>query len=133
MNIINIIGRVGQEPKLLNTQSGNKFYSLNVVSNSKKNGEEKSTWYNCSLFNYSEKFIQYVKKGSAVIITGTLQTPYIYEARDGSNKVSLDVIVNSINFSPFSGKKEEEEEEWQVIQEGQAKQEAVQIDEDLPF
>ncbi len=49
-----------------------------------------------------------------MIITGTLQTPYIYEARDGSNKVSLDVIVNSINFSPFSGKKEEEKE-WQVI------------------
>ncbi len=134
MNHIQIIGRVGQTPELKTSQSGNKFYTLSVVSNSKKNGEECSTWYRCTIFNYSQKFMEYVKKGSAVIINGVLQIPSIYEAKDGTSKVSLDVIVNSINFSPFSGKKEEEEEkEGQVIQEGKAKQEAVPMDEDLPF
>jgi len=134
LNHIQIIGRVGQTPELKTSQSGNKFYTLSVVSNSKKNGEECSTWYRCTIFNYSQKFMEYVKKGSAVIINGVLQIPSIYEAKDGTSKVSLDVIVNSINFSPFSGKKEEEEEkEGQVIQEGKAKQEAVPMDEDLPF
>jgi len=137
LNHIQIIGRVGQTPELKTSQSGNKFYTLSVVSNSKKNGEECSTWYRCTIFNYSQKFMEYVKKGSAVIINGVLQIPSIYEAKDGTSKVSLDIIVSSINFNPFSSKKEEANSDGQEVQEGQANAQAVPMDdprdEDLPF
>ena len=109
MNQIIIMGRVGQTPELKKTQSGNEFYSLNVVSNTKKNGEDISTWYSCTLFEFNKRFMEYVKKGSAVVINGVLQQPKIYELRNGENKISLDIIVSSINFSPFGEKKKDED------------------------
>ena len=43
----------------------------------------------------------YFKKGSALIITGTLHAPSVYHDQTGTAQVSLQVTANHIAFSPF--------------------------------
>lgn len=135
MNSITVLGRLSAIPEKKQSQNGKEYYTFSIASNSKKSGEEKTTWYRCSMFSYNEKFMHYLKGGSAVVVIGTLGEPRIYQDKQGENKVSLDIVVNSISFSPFGADKKEEGKnsysQNNQMSQGQAKAE-TNFD-DLPF
>jgi single-strand DNA-binding protein len=45
--------------------------------------------------------ISYLKKGSAVIVTGKMNPPSSYTDKEGRTQVSLEVTAEMIEFSPF--------------------------------
>ena len=45
--------------------------------------------------------ISYLKKGSAVMVTGDLAKPEIFQDREGNPQISMSLTATSIMFSPF--------------------------------
>ena len=104
LNKVLLIGRLGQDPEMRTTQSGQSVASFSIATNESwrnKEGEqqERTDWHNCVAFGATaEKYIgPYVKKGTLVSIEGTLQTRS-WEDKDGNKRYTTEVVAN-----PFGG------------------------------
>lgn len=94
MNIITIAGRIGREPELRHTQSGDAVLGFSIADNPGRN--RTMTWWRASLFGKRAEALQpYLRKGDHVTIAGTV-TPREYTDRGGQRQMSLDVRVQEI-------------------------------------
>jgi single-strand DNA-binding protein len=65
--------------------------------------KKKTNWFACSLWGkHGEAVAKYVTKGKLIWVSGELSTRE-YQGRDGSNKVSLEVKVNGLDFAGGKG------------------------------
>lgn len=99
-----IIGNVGRDPELKYLPSGSAVCNFSVAVttrwNDRQSGEkrEKTNWVNVSAFNKSAEILaQYVKKGSQIMIEGTVSAR-AYMGQDGEPRASLDLRVNNFQF-----------------------------------
>lgn len=110
MIVVQIAGHLGRDPESRFTSSGQKVTSFSVATNTKKGGQDITTWYRITLWGERfDKMLSYLKKGSAVFVTGTLQPPEIYTRQDGTQAISLDITGEMISFSPFGRPNQEGE------------------------
>ena len=74
MQKITLIGRLGRDAAIRETQEGTKIISFTMAVNGLFRGTEKTSWYDVSTFNYDRyrKMAKYLNKGSLVIVTGDL-------------------------------------------------------------
>ena len=112
MNVVVLSGRVGKKPEVRNTPTGQKAVTFSVANDRKdKSGNKITDWFNCTAWGNTADFIeQYVDKGSAIEVTGSLQTRS-WETEDGQKKTIYFVLVDKVNFSVGNTKKEEKAEE----------------------
>lgn len=110
LNKVTIIGNLGHEPKITNTQNGNICATLNVAVTERgyklANGTqipEHTEWFNVVIWGKLATVAQnYLHKGSKVYIEGKLRTRE-YTAKDGSKKKTTEVLTDSlIMLSPKS-------------------------------
>lgn len=102
MNQIIIAGRLGNDPEVRYTSSGLKVTTFRLATNSRKGGKDETIWYRVTLWgDQFDKMMSYLKKGSAVIVTGELAKPEIYNDREGNPQASMNVTAFNITFSPF--------------------------------
>lgn len=104
MSNIQVMGHLGADPEVRFTPDGKKITSFNVATKIRKSGGEETVWYRCTLWEdrsrIYEKMMPYVKKGSAIIVSGELR-PGIYTDKEGRPQLSLDVQVETMKFPPF--------------------------------
>jgi len=134
MNQIQVIGRINAPEKKL-SKNNVEYWKFSIVSNVKDRGEEISTWYQVTVFQFNEKFMNCLKKGGSLIVNGVLGVPSIYQDRMGVNQVSLSIVANSVNFLPFSEKKPDSQYDSKDnrMTQGSGQAQASSYDEDLPF
>ncbi len=104
LNKVMLIGRLGQDPEVRNTQDGRSLCTFSIATseswNDKNTGEkrEKTEWHRVVVFNEGLVNIvqQYVKKGSNVFIEGQLQTRK-WEDKDGIEKYTTEVVLQGFN------------------------------------
>jgi single-strand DNA-binding protein len=82
VNKVILIGNLGRDPEIRNTQDGTKVASFSIATSEtwkdKQTGERKdrTEWHRISIFN--ERLVElaekYIRKGSKVYVEGTLQT-----------------------------------------------------------
>lgn len=102
MNYIIIAGHLGSDPETRFTPSGQKVINFRIAVNIRKGGKEETVWYRVTIWGERfDKMVSYLKKGSAVIVSGELGKPEIYTDREGKQQVSLDITADNIRFSPF--------------------------------
>lgn len=103
MNNLLIAGHLGKDPDVRFTASGQKVTSFSVAVNHRRGGKEETTiWIRVTVWgDRFDKLIAYLKKGSAVIVTGELQPPSSYLDKEGRQQFSLEMTAESIKFSPF--------------------------------
>lgn len=102
MNIIQIAGRLGADPETRFTPSGQKVTTFRVAVNIRRSGKDDTIWYRITVWgDRFDKMIQYLKKGSAVIVVGSLNKPEIYTDKEGRPQISLEITAEMIQFSPF--------------------------------
>ncbi|MEC3905975.1 single-stranded DNA-binding protein [Tamlana sp. 2201CG12-4] len=100
-NKVQLIGNVGQEPTIVNLESGKKLVRLSLATNENyKNGKgEKQTdtnWHNLVAWGKTANFIEkYVTKGKEIVIEGKL-TNRSFEDKDHVKRFVTEVIVNEI-------------------------------------
>ena len=107
MNSIFITGFLGRDSASRETAKGGKFLSFTVGCNDFVNGTEKTQWFDCIWFNYNTNIAEHLKKGSGVIVVGSLDVD-LETAEDGKTYIRRKVNVHNVTFNS-SGKKEDGE------------------------
>lgn len=111
MNNLMLIGYCGKDPEERVTPSGIKILSFSIGCPQYIKGETITVWFQCAHFGDNEFISKNVKKGSAILVSGILAPPRVYQKKDGTHETALEVKVHNVSFSPFKAAKPEEKKE----------------------
>jgi single-strand DNA-binding protein len=100
MNRVILIGHVGRDPEIRNTQSGDTIANFSLATseswNDRASGErkERTEWHRVVVFNSVLAGVveKYVRKGSHLLVEGTLQTRK-WTDQQGIERYSTEVVV----------------------------------------
>lgn len=115
LNQVNLVGRLGQDAALKQTQSGASFVTFSVATQTllkKQDGswDHPTTWHSCVMWGKrAETLASHLRKGTTVIVTGSIS----YRegtAKDGSKQRYVDINVDDVQLlaDPSSSKSERE-------------------------
>ena len=104
VNKVILIGNLGKDPEIRNTQAGTKICNLTIATsenwNDRTSGErkERTEWHRVVIFNEGLCKVaeQYLKKGAKVYIEGALQTRK-WTDQQGVEKYSTEVVLQNFN------------------------------------
>lgn len=98
MNSVNLVGRLGQDPKVGNVPSGSKVATLSLGVERKTKEGKTTDWIDCVAWGKTADVIeQYLKKGDRIGITGTLQTR-TYETANGDKRKVVEILIERLEF-----------------------------------
>jgi len=108
-----IVGRLVEDPKIQETESGKKVSNITVaVPRSYKNskGEYDTDFVDCVLWSgVAENTAEYCKKGDLLGIKGRVETD-LYE-KDGQTRKSTKIVAEKITFLSSKNRDDEVEHE----------------------
>ncbi|WP_157952523.1 single-stranded DNA-binding protein [Candidatus Similichlamydia epinepheli] len=103
MNFIEIIGNVVIDPEKRVTAGGAKMTVLVVADNQRKGDKEEVLWWRVIVWDGElERVIPHVRKGSRVVVYGTMRKPRTYVDSNGVSQASLELKAVLIRFIPGS-------------------------------
>lgn len=101
-NLVHIAGHLGADPEARFTSSGKKVTTLRVATRVRRGQNDDTIWWRVTIWDERyEKMIPHLKKGSAVMVTGELHKPEIFNDREGKPQVSMELTAVHVQFSPF--------------------------------
>lgn len=102
MNLIEIIGFVGNDPEERMTPSGRKVVSFRIADNMRTGEREETLWWRISCWgDQFDRLMPHIKKGSMLIVHGEMRKrPETYQDREGHTQVSLELTATQIRFAP---------------------------------
>lgn len=100
VNKVILVGNLGRDPEVRQTQDGNKIVTLNLATSEnwkdRNTGErrERTEWHRVVIFNDALGSVaeQYLRKGSKVYIEGQLQTRK-WTDQSGQEKYTTEVVL----------------------------------------
>ncbi len=99
VNKVILIGNLGKDPEVRTMQNGNKVANLSLATSEnwrdKATGErkEKTEWHRVVIFgNLADIAEKYLKKGSKVYVSGSLQTRK-WQNKEGQDQYSTEVVL----------------------------------------
>jgi single-strand DNA-binding protein len=112
LNKVMLIGRLGQDPELKYTPSGQAVANLSLATNlvwkdKDGNNQEKTDWHRIVVWRkLAETAGQYLKKGSRVYVEGRLQTRS-WQDQNGVTKYITEVVADTFTFLESRGERGE--------------------------
>jgi single-strand DNA-binding protein len=100
-NKVQLIGRLGQEPEIVNLESGKKLAKFSLATNenyTNAKGEkvENTEWHNIVAWGKTAEIIEkYVNKGQEIAIEGRL-TSRTYEDKEGVKRYFTEVVCSEM-------------------------------------
>ena len=119
-----IVGRLGREPEMRYSPSGQAITNLNLAANrqytdSNSQTAKETTWFRVSVFGKTaENCNAFLRKGSLVLVEGRLTCdpetggPRLYSRKDGTPGTAFEVTANTVRF--LSSQENHEESGEQV-------------------
>lgn len=105
MNNLTIAGNVAREAEIKYLPNGDAVCNFSVADNQGK--DKPAIFWNCQLFGKrAESLSQYITKGQAVTVSGTL-TEREWTDKDGNKRKQMDLRVNDVALQ--GGRKESSE------------------------
>jgi single-strand DNA-binding protein len=103
VNKVTLIGNLGKDPEVRNTQSGMKIVNLRIATseswNDKASGErqERTEWHSVVIMNdrLADVAERYLRKGSKVYLEGKLQTRK-WTDQSGADRYTTEVLLGRI-------------------------------------
>ncbi len=100
VNKVILVGNLGRDPEVRNTQDGSRIVQLSVATSEtwkdRGSGErkERTEWHRVVIFNdkLGEIAERYLRKGSKVYLEGTLQTRK-WAGQDGQERYTTEVVL----------------------------------------
>jgi single-strand DNA-binding protein len=104
VNKVILVGNLGRDPEIRNTQDGSKIVNLALATsetwNDRQSGErkEKTEWHRVVIFNdrVADVAEKYLKKGAKVYVEGSLQTRK-WTDQAGQERYSTEVVIGRFN------------------------------------
>jgi len=96
---ITAIGRLGKDPEVRTTKSGDTVCSVSLASTSKRGATEVTTWLRLNIWGKrGEAFAQYHKKGDQAIVAGDLSCRP-WTDNEGNKRESWEIDVRDWTFA----------------------------------
>lgn len=104
INKVILVGNLGQDPRVSNTQSGAKVVSFSVATTEswrdRASGERKdrTEWHRVVIFStgLADTAERYLRKGSKVYLEGQLQTRE-WDDQNGQKRYTTEVVLQNFN------------------------------------
>ena len=117
MNKVFLLGYIGQEPKITDTNNG-KVASLSLATTEKgyttKSGAaipDRTEWHNIVMWGrLADLAEKYIHKGSPIMVEGKLRTRK-YQAQDKTDRYITEIVAEEVQLLP-NQKKEEEQDSY---------------------
>ncbi len=101
VNKVILVGNLGKDPEVRNSQAGQKIVSFSLATsetwNDKGSGErrEKTEWHRVVVFNerIADVAERFLKKGRKVYVEGSLQTRK-WTDQSGAEKYSTEIVID---------------------------------------
>lgn len=93
-------GNLTKDPELTTTANGINFcrFGLAVKRDYQQNGENETDFFNVIAWrNLAENCYKYLKKGSKIAISGTIQIR-TYNSQSGEKKSITEIIADNVDF-----------------------------------
>ncbi len=100
-NKVQLIGRLGQDPEILNFDNGNKLAKFSLATDDSykdKTGQkvERTQWHNVVVRGGLVQIVEsYVAKGQEIAVEGKLANRS-YEDKEGNKRFITEVMVNEL-------------------------------------
>jgi single-strand DNA-binding protein len=102
MNNLTVAGQLGKDAEVRFLPNGDPVANFSIADSQGK--DKDAIWWNCQLFGKrAESLSQYLVKGQAVTITGSVSQRK-YTDKNGQQRISTDVRVNDVSLQ--GGRKE---------------------------
>jgi len=139
MNLVILIGHLGQEPEVKYTQDGTAVANFSIATNEKwkdkQTGEqrEKTEWHRIVVWRrLAEICGEYLSKGQLVSITGKLQTRS-WE-KDGVTRYVTEIVANDMKMLTRGKEKQQGPPQQGPPSQGQGRYTGpAPDDDDIPF
>ncbi len=97
-----LLGRLGADPELRYTPSGQAVANFNLATNERvqKDGawEDRTEWHRTVVWGkLAERCNQYLKKGNQVYLEGRIQTRK-WQDREGADRYTTEIVAFSVQF-----------------------------------
>ncbi|NJB67183.1 single-strand DNA-binding protein [Desulfobaculum xiamenense] len=108
LNKVMLIGRLGRDPELRYTQSGQPIANLRLATDesyTNQQGErvDRAEWHSVAVFGrQAEPCGNYLRKGSLVYVEGSLQTRK-WQGQDGSDRYTTEIKAQRVQFLDSKG------------------------------
>lgn len=104
VNKVILVGNLGKDPEVRNTQDGTKIVNLTLATsetwNDRASGErrERTEWHRVVIFNdrIGEVAERYLKKGAKIYVEGALQTRK-WTDQSGQERYTTEVVIGRFN------------------------------------
>lgn len=109
MNLVVLIGNVGQDPEIRRTEGRQEIATFNVATTERWNDEDHTEWHRIVAFGKVADVIdRYLRKGDKVSIRGKLRYRR-WEDREGQTRYTTEVVVDDLFLlgSPAGGRRED--------------------------
>ncbi len=91
-----IVGHVGADPKLDQTNSGKSFVSFSLATSNRRGNEDKTTWHNIIAWEgRAELCAKFLKKGMQVTVFGRL-TQEEWHNKNGEKRRKTVIILDDL-------------------------------------
>jgi single-strand DNA-binding protein len=127
MNVITVAGTLGKDAEVRYLPNGDAIANFSVADSQ---GRDKPTiWWNCGLYGKrAESLAQYLTKGQAVTVTGSVSERE-WTDKEGNKRKSMDVRVSDVALQ--GGRKDAEPQQERHA--APAPQQADIDDSEIPF
>jgi single-strand DNA-binding protein len=132
LNRCEFIGRLGKDPEIRYSTSGDAIANFSIACGWKSKEKESTEWVRITAFGKLAGICgDYLKKGSQVYVAGRMTTRK-WQNKDGVDQYTTEVVADQMQM--LGGKSEQSEQAakpdaYRQIKEGGA----VAMDDDVPF
>lgn len=104
LNKVMLIGNMGKDPEVRNTQAGGQVANLTLATSenwtNKNTGmkEEKTEWHRLVIFGKGAEIAsKFLRKGSKIFVEGRLQTRK-WQNKDGQDQYTTEIVVDNFTM-----------------------------------
>ena len=98
VNKVILVGNLGSDPELRQTQSGTSVANFNVATSETVKGEKKTEWHKVVTWGRTaENCSEYLRKGSQVYLEGKIQTRQ-WDDKDGNKRYATEIVAFNVTF-----------------------------------
>lgn len=105
LNQVQLIGYVGNDPKILPTRNGKDMASFSLGTTDREIKRQdgttipaKTEWHEITVFGNAVKFIaDYIRKGSQLFVQGALRYR-TYNKQDGSKGYATEIVADTVQL-----------------------------------